>query len=181
MAAGADAPPQTAPPRPAPSADELKDHRHGAIRGSLSAVSHAHRCVKRLKSFRKLEMRSDRQQRAVPDEEGREVESGNSGGSLRRAEVGVQRGPQSEMRNKSQLKITEHHSVRLPERGISTLSVSQANAPPRRSAARLPSPPHPTHPPAPPPCVETELKHKLFYQCAVKEPDVHCKRKFDCS
>lgn len=68
--------PTTPPP---PSADELKDHRHGAIRGSLSSVSHAHRCVKRLKSFRKLEMRSDRQQRAVPDGEGRVVESGKTG------------------------------------------------------------------------------------------------------
>lgn len=167
MTAGGDAPPETPSPPPT-SADELKDHRHGAIRGSLSSVSHAYRCVKRLKSFRKLETRSDRQQRAVPDGEGREVESGKTGGSLRRGEVAEQRGPQSEMRNKSQLKITEHHSVRLPERGISTLSVSEANAAPRRSA-----------PPSPLP--ETELKHKLFYQCAVKEPDVHCKRNFDCS
>lgn len=70
------------PPTSPPSADELKAHRHGAIGGSLSSVSHAHRCVKRLKSFRKLEMRSDRQQRAAADGEGREAESGKDWGKL---------------------------------------------------------------------------------------------------
>lgn len=77
-------------------------------------------------------------------EKGGRQKAEKTGGSSRRGEVAVQRGPQSEMRNKSQLKITEHHSVRLPERGISTLSVSEANAPPpppRRSALAAAPPP----------------------------------------
>lgn len=123
--------------KPPPSADELKDHRRGAIRGSLSSVSHAHRYVKRLKSFRKLEMRSDRQQRAVRD--------GWMEGAERLGEAckGVRlrcRGDRSQRRGTNPcyrlLSIIPSACLPacLPERGISTLSLSEANAPPRRSA-----------------------------------------------